>query len=380
MANDTILYDRQTLDQLLALARRAGSRHPRRLATTEAMLLVHRAFFNAVKVARRLDDVLYPDWRDVEVDAPVFIVAPPRSGTTFLQRLMCLDDRFAYLKLYHTILPAVSLYRLIDSAADLDPHLGGVLGRGVEAIESTFFSGWEDIHPLGFNRAEEDEGLFVLTLLSPGVYLLAPEVAALPRPAFVDDLEPSTRQKMQNYYKSSLQKVMYHEGPEKRFLGKTVLLPGRMNTVLGAFPDARFIQLVRHPYKTVPSFVSMFSKPWASHSPEIPKDSPQTHQLADLAITYYRRLFDARERFGDSAMITIRFPELVGQPRRSVERIYEWLDTPMEPAFEQRLDRELAARRDYSSSHSYSLEEYGLTKGEIYGRLRDVFEFFDFDA
>ena len=39
-----------------------------------------------------LDRIFYPDFLNVEIKSPVFIIGNPRSGTTFLHRLLALDE------------------------------------------------------------------------------------------------------------------------------------------------------------------------------------------------------------------------------------------------------------------------------------------------
>ena len=52
---------------------------------------------------RLLDEVFYPNYRKTKLKDPVFIISNPRSGTSYLHRLLCLDeDRFTYFMLYHT--------------------------------------------------------------------------------------------------------------------------------------------------------------------------------------------------------------------------------------------------------------------------------------
>jgi hypothetical protein len=378
MPNDSFFADSQTLQQTLSLAHRSETT-ARRVAVTDGLVAAHRLMLMAANVGRAIDRWRDPGFEDVDLEEPVFIVAPPRSGTTFLHRLMCLDDRFAYLKLYHTIFPAISLYRTIDATSAADSYLGGLLSRIVDGMESLFFGGWEDIHPLGFDRAEEDEGIFILTLLSPGMYLLAPEMDEMRRPAWVDRLDAETRRRLTAIYRSTLQRVMYHEGPDRRFLGKTVLFPGRMETVMEACPDARFIQLVRHPYKTVPSLVSMFRKPWTFLAPEIPDDGPETRRVADLAMDYYEKLLKMRRSLDDKKMKTVHFSKLIDSPSGTVEAVYDWLDIPVEPTFRTRLEETLSTRRDYSSSHSYSLEQFGLSRDTIHERLDGVFDYYGFE-
>jgi hypothetical protein len=378
MAHDSFFADNQTLRTTLSLAHRSGTT-ARRIAVTDGLVAAHRLMLMGANVGRAIDRWRDPGFQDVELKEPVYIVAPPRSGTTFLHRLMCLDDRFAYLKLYHTIFPAISLYKTIDATAAADSALGGLLSRIVDAIESVAFGGWEDIHPLGFDRAEEDEGIFILTLLSPGMYLLAPEMDELERPAWVDRLEPETRQRLTALYRSTLKRVMYHEGQDRRFLGKTVLFPGRMQTVMEACPDARFIQLVRHPYKTVPSLVSMFRKPWAFFEPDIPDEGPETRRVAELAMDYYNELAEMRRTLDGDKMKTVQFDDLVDTPAATVEDIYEWLDIPVEDTFRRRLHGTLSAQGEHSSGHAYSLEQFGLSRETVYERLGDVFATYGFD-
>ena len=44
-----------------------------------------------ISFGRLLDRLLFRSFLRQEVREPVFIIAPPRSGTTFLQKLMALD-------------------------------------------------------------------------------------------------------------------------------------------------------------------------------------------------------------------------------------------------------------------------------------------------
>ena len=56
-----------------------------------------------------LDELLFPEWRDQEVKAPVFIFATPRSGTTLLHRLLSFDEgNWVGPRLYETVWPSVS--------------------------------------------------------------------------------------------------------------------------------------------------------------------------------------------------------------------------------------------------------------------------------
>jgi hypothetical protein len=76
--------------------------------------------------------------------------------------------------------------------------------------------------------------------------------------------------------------------------------------------------------------------------------------------------------------LVVRYDDLVSEPLATVERIYGWLGEPVGDAFRLRLEEALHAHRSYRSEHEYSLEEFGLTREEIYAELKPVFDEFGF--
>jgi hypothetical protein len=82
-------------------------------------------FLGFVAVGRALDHLFFPGFKSQPVRQPVFIIAPPRSGTTLVQNLISLDeDRFVHLKTYQTIFPAICFQRLFDGLGWVDRMLG----------------------------------------------------------------------------------------------------------------------------------------------------------------------------------------------------------------------------------------------------------------
>ena len=115
---------------------------------------------------RLLDEIFYPNYRKTKLEDPVFIISNPRSGTTYLHNLLCLDEeRFSYFMLYHTFFPSILFYKFILLMKRIDSKLNWVMRRFFEWIEKKVFKGWEHIHPMGFEKSEEDEGIFVLQMM-----------------------------------------------------------------------------------------------------------------------------------------------------------------------------------------------------------------------
>ena len=78
------------------------------------------------------------------------------------------------------------------------------------------------------------------------------------RRAFRTRCRPENRRKLMRYYRSCLQRHLYANGPDKTLLSKATQSSGAVESLLEAFPDARFITIIRHPYESVASHVSVF--------------------------------------------------------------------------------------------------------------------------
>ncbi len=347
-----------------------------------AWLFVITAVFSTIwillAIGRVLDHVFFPGFRRQEIREPVFIIAPPRSGTTHLQHLLCLDkERFTHLKLYHTIFPCVLYLKMIDLLARVDRFIGGPLRKLVRACEQRWFGGWNGLHTMRFTRPEEDEGFFAYTFVSEAAYLLFPFAAEIPEAALADRLPAKSRRRLMAFYRSCLKRHLYASGGGEILLSKNTLHSGRIATLLEAFPDARIITIVRDPREAIPSSVKLFCLAWKAHSPDIATNSPESRAYAEINVEYYRNLFANREKLQESGAIALTYPELVADPAGTIELVYRHFGWNIGPAFRRRLDVALARSRNYNSVNQYSLEEFGLDEKWIRRRLGDFLEAHD---
>lgn len=334
-----------------------------------------------VKAARLVDDVAYRDYRRQRVQQPLFIVANARSGTTFLHHLISLDaERYAPMKLHHTVFPSVALQRGIQGLSRVDHRwLGSLIHRLVDRSDRFFFKAWEDIHPTGLNQLEEDEAVFVYTLLSPGIFFVFPFVAALARVAWMDRLDEKTRHRLMDYYLATARRHLFASGGNRTLLNKSIWHPPRMQSMLELFPDARFVYLMRHPYQTIPSFLNFFHSAWTVFYPQMRKDSPQLKAMAQLAIDYYRYAHQMRARIPAKQLATVQFADLIADPESTVRRIYQHFGMQVSDQFAVRLRTATMQTKRFKSSHDYSLEEFGLTRKEVYEQLRPLFDEYGYD-
>jgi len=333
-----------------------------------------------IAVGRLLDHVFFPGFKKQQINAPVFIVGTPRSGTSYTQSLMCLDcEQFAYLTLLQTIFPAIVYHRLFALFGWLDAHCARIFSRSISWLERKFFGGWDDRHYMSLNRPEEDEALFLFCLMSESIFMLFPYIDELWEVAFPDILPERQRQKLMHYYKSSIQRHLYATGGNRIFLSKSTSFAGRIDSMLEVFPDARIIHLVRHPYQTIPSHISLFHQAWNLHFPEIDKASPESEAYALVAVQWYRNMLEKQASFPSGQYLRVPYTELAADPQGTVEQIYKHFALPMSEAFLERLHLVTQRSRNYQSKHAYSLEEYGLSKHWIQQELAEVMDAYGFE-
>ena len=72
-----------------------------------------------------LDEIIFPGYHDMAVTDPVFIVGFPRSGTTYIHRLMATDDQFTTIRLWEILFaPSISQKKIFQALGRLDRKLG----------------------------------------------------------------------------------------------------------------------------------------------------------------------------------------------------------------------------------------------------------------
>lgn len=331
-------------------------------------------------IFRLADEVFFRSYRKIKITEPVFIISNPRSGTTFLHRLMCADEEnFSHIRLYHTLIPSITFFRIVDLFAWIDQRIGHPLGKFFDWLGKLIFAGWEDIHASGFNRSEEDEGLYFLSGISPAISLVTPYLHHFRELYILDHLDAKKRERIKKFYKATLQRWMYVLGPDKRFLCKSVMSTGRLQMLMELFPDIKIIYLVRNPYNASPSLIEMFTATWKVISPDIPKNSPQYREWANLAIIYYRYFNEQKKHFKKENWVTLKYDDLIDDPFGSVLKIYDQFNLELTSAFEKKLGKESELSRNYKSKHTYSLEQFGLEKEHIYEALPFMYDEYGFE-
>jgi hypothetical protein len=354
--------------------------HPRRWAYLIGFNLLFWLCWLIVAFGRMLDHVLFPGFRRQKIEEPVFIIAPPRSGTTMTQKLLAKDDRrFLHVKLYHTIFPSVCYYKLFQFLGWIDDQSGLAVSRFATWLERKFFSAWNDQHPLRFTEPEEDDGFFVYTMVTEAIYLLFPQVNQLWEAGFADDLPAEERRKVMTYYRSCLQRLLYASGRGRILLSKATQFSGSIESIMEEFPDAKVITIVRHPRQAIASHVSVFYSAWVAHSPEIRKDGPESREYAALAAAWYRHLFKHRGALPADRYYCVRYTDLARDPRSVLLALYQHFCFQPSADFLQVLDEAARFQSEFQSRHRYCLEDFGLDRAWLRQELGPILDFYQLD-
>lgn len=329
---------------------------------------------------RMCDELFYRGYKKTPVKEPVFIIANPRSGTTYLHRLMSMDEeRFTYTRFLYTFQMTVSFVRFTAFFRWLDERTGNLIRKTIDRLDKKVWGGWNEVHEMGFDKAEEDEQVFAQALLSPGIFIPFPYLHQIHDNKFLDRQPEEVRNGVMSFYESSIRRFVFATGKNKTYLAKNVMSTGRFKSLMERFPDARIIYIVRHPYQALPSFVSMCSAMYSWHSPEMPNNHPAKKAWAELGIDFYKYSREMKTHIPQNQFVELKYDELIRNPKEVVLKIYRHFGWQASEKFLARLTDENARNERFKSKHDYSLEQFGLNKQHIYAELGPSMDAIGFD-
>jgi hypothetical protein len=214
------------------------------------------------------------------------------------------------------------------------------------------------------------------SFVSEAIYLLFPHIDELWEAGFPDALSTEDRHKLMRYYRSCLQRHLYANGSDKTLLSKATQSSGAVESLREAFPDARFITIIRHPYQSIASHVSVFYPVWRAHSPDIAKDSPVSKSYARLALCWYQHLFEFGSRMDVEQYYCIDYRDLTRNPREALEMLYKHFGWNLSDTFQSQLSAATELQQSFKSAHQFTLEEFGLSEEWIQEQLGPLLDYY----
>lgn len=303
--------------------------------------------------------LIEPHVRRVEIDqAPIFIIGHWRSGTTWLHQTMLADPAFAAPSMQACFTPESFL-----------------VGRRILApFLKRFFptSRPMDNVGVGVDAPEEDEHAILLSgAYSPYRGLLFPCEDTEGVITRTEDMPQEEADFWRKVWLAFLRRVQF-VNPGKRLVLKSPAHTLRITEILRLFPDARFIHILRDPYR-------IFASVRKTNLMMTATQSLQTHVLSsrDMDSALYKRFEEFQEQYEaqahlipDGHLVTIRYEDLKADIPGVIRYIYEALGLGDYDSVADRYERVATSSKGYKTNEFF-LEPECIC--EINSRWHDYF-------
>jgi len=329
--------------------------------------IVHR--WHAMNRLRMVDTLKRdPSIAERPIEKPIFIVGWFRTATTSMHNLLSLDPRHRAPDSWELCYPSVEVddpkrdFRRRFNRTRAKFNLAYVLGPEQKYA-----------HEL---RAENHEECFFLMANSAAslTQIMGLTGYQYARELLKEDLT-------QVYLDLKLQyQILDAQRPGEQWVMKCPYHLWYLGDLLKAFPDARIIHTHRTAVKAVPSVCSLAS---IMSKPLVADFNPQRHGA--FFKEFYRegidRAMKVRPTLPSEQLFDVRLEDLDRDPEGTLRTIYdhfdlEWDEEQMPRRIREYVAAETARSKRYSGRHSYTAEQYGLTREELRAEFADYEEMF----
>lgn len=341
---------------------------------TFAVLQLRQAISSATMM---LDRVFFPSYRKQPIDRPIFIVGNPRSGTTFLHRLLLGAGDTAAFELWEMLFPAITARKV----------LGPIVPRFDRLSPARYHP--SDIHDTNLRGIETDDVLwFFRTMDGPfaWAYFLAWQDTwgsqLCRREMGVEGVTDRDRERFFGYHEECWRRNLQYKHA-KRILAKTSMLTFRIDEVLKRYPDAKLVYIIRDPVEVIPSGMSLVSgvlengyDAW-NHTSEADQRR-WVENLYQASCEMLRSFHEAYTsgRIPEKNLCVVRYTDLLQDLEPTMQRILEFIEVEPSAAFVEEVRAQAEKQRSYKSRHQHSPEKFQLDPERIRRDLSFVYDTF----
>jgi len=324
-----------------------------------------------------LDHLVYPRHRKQAIDRPIFIIGNPRSGTTFLHRLLLGAGDMAAFELWEMLFPAITARKL----------LGRIVPRLDRLSPARYHS--SDVHDTSLRGIETDDvAWFFRTLDGPfaWAYFLAWQDtwgSELSRREFgIDGVAPREEERFFHYYEACWRRNLTLKRAN-RILVKSSMLTFQLDALLRRYPDCRLVYVVRDPVEVIPSGMSLLASVlengydvWNRTKKEDQRRWIENLYQASCAML--RDFHDANStgRIPEKNLCVVRYEDLLQDLEPTMKRILDFIEIEPTEAFQEEVRQQAERQRSYTSRHQHSPDQFGLDPERIRADLGFVYDAF----
>ena len=295
------------------------------------------------------------------IENPVFIIGHWRTGTTFLHQLISLDKQFTSPKVIQTVIPD----HFLISTKYWVPILKKMMPpkRPMDEVE------------MGPLDPMEDEWA-LLRLNAPGpfqkIFFPSEKRGYFSNPGEFNP-EGKELEEWKRKFTTFLAKVTLSD-PRQIVLKNPFHTP-RVSILSGMFPGAKFIHIVRHPYKTVPSTINMWNIVAGENAFRMGWKTPSVEESAGLVDMFWKSVKGSRDILKPGQFTEIRYEDLEKDPVSEIRRLYSELDIIFTPELEQSILGFMDEKKSYRKNIFTLREDQKASINRILGDFMTAYRY-----
>ncbi|MGI5323924.1 sulfotransferase family protein [Actinomadura nitritigenes] len=322
-----------------------------------------RAMLRGALAARQFSEAAWkkhPGYADVPVERPIFVTGLPRTGTTALHRLLTADPAHQGLDLWLAEIPQPRPPR--ETWAD-DPLFQAIdSAYRKHHVENPEFMG---VHYISADSVEECWQLLRQNMLSISFESLAH------LPTYSSWLAGQDWTPAYARHRRNLQLIGMNDA-DRRWVLKNPSHLFALDALLEVYPDALIVQTHRTPRTAMASMCSLAAHATAGWSDVFTGATLGRDQL-DLWSRGLEAFRAERARHDQARFADVHYDDFVRDPIGTVEGVYAHFGLPFTDEARTAMARlhGESATSAAKPAHRYSLEDFGLTAGEVDERFAD---------
>jgi hypothetical protein len=299
-----------------------------------------------------------PEILALPVEAPWFIVGLPRSGTTFLHRLLACDAGLRSAPLWEIMNP-LPLADIEAPQPQPDPRIA-IAEQALAALHRVA-PGLQAMHEMQAEAPDEELNLLALGFCSMGFEF------SFGVPSYVRWYAQQDHRDGYRLFRKVLQTLQWLRGG-RHWVLKAPSHMEQLAPLLEVFPDATVIQTHRDAVTATVSLASL-----TCHGVHAYFDQPDPLRVGSGMSAAVERLLRAiaRDRVdGDPRFVDVQFGQLMADPLAVVRRIYAGASRELGAPAEHAMRGWLAENtRGRHGAHAYAARDFGIDLAERHAAL-----------
>ncbi len=303
-----------------------------------------------------------PQNSDDRITKPIFIIGLPRSGTTFLHRLLSQHPKNQGLEYWLGTYPQPRPSRI-----DWENKSEYLQAQKALSEFHQLNPDIKMIHEMAAHKVDECR----LMLMQCFANVTFQSNATIP--AYEDWLYTTDFTSVYDYYFSGLQ-LIGSKDPHKRWILKDPSHMWSMDFLFERFPDATVVQIHRDPLEVIASVCSLVISAKRMSEPLASPNELGIQQLEQWAVVLEKTIV-AREK-NSNAFIDVFFHEIVDNPHSVAMNLCAILNIDTDKQTEEEMKNWIEINSPKTFKHQYSLQEFGLSELQVNGRFSDYKRYF----